>query len=558
MSRGRFLILSAAACLLLSTAARADRVILNDGRVYEGRVTEAADVVYVQTRHGRLPAIPKTDVRQIIYGDAPPTAEDTTVPGPSGELDASAFPQAERPEPIIFVLMRRLQSMEPGIGSARVRESLRLWQAAAQDGVMQSGRGWIRQDEIQRRRTTALTALREANDLLRQARDLTGRADRSDRARQTQLRTQGLAKLRSAAMSFPGPVVSGFLVGQGALLQDDYAGALRAFDACVKAQPLVAAFYQGRAAAFDGLSRPVDALRDYVTLLNMTGDPQSGADLADALQRMPASTMRSRPYQDAQALLERHGIPPPSRQPRSTGTDRGFSWRMPGGAWRAQAGTVAEPLVDAFVASKAVAVPVAPSVLLVDAAVVAGADVLLLEVAPGLLVPAEPVRLRTPRGSQAPAVAAVLVEGFAFTPVPFDATVAAARGEELVLHAHSAPEELDPDGPRRALVRVLDVPADGAPAVSAELRPGESAGPLLTLDGRLVTFLAGRADPAVDNGGAHVVLPPADLAPLVADAQRSGAPRNSSPRTRAGAEPQTVEGTLFTLHAIAGRGRTLR
>ncbi|NLF30473.1 MAG: hypothetical protein GX591_06255 [Planctomycetes bacterium] len=459
-----------------------------------------------------------------------------------------------RAEPIVFDIMRRLPRTPVGPVRTALLRQLEQYRGIAHERSVAIGGDWMTAAQMRQRRERYAAALVEVERMLR-AMDRREPSDPAAVAERRRQQREIVSKLRRAARIWGDPVLRNFLTAQVELLDGDFLAAERLFDQCVRSQPLVAGFYQGRALARSGLGRHLQAVEDWVALSYLRpGEPLVVEGLREALQAVPGTQIRHETFRTAGERLA--AIDDPKLRPRRSSRGRGSLWLMPGTDWQGDDGSLPIPPYDTLIARRAVAVPVqAGGVLLVGSDALADAGALLLEVAPGRYVPAEPVRLRwrsSDSGAKSLPLAAIEVEGFAFAAVaPGDAGAPppAAVGDAWTVHAVGEPAELGAAAIRRFTATVKSA-GDGGLELSEALLPGEGTAPAFDAGGRLAAFLAGRTDVLADNGGPAVVFAPADVAAFVDAAARSGRPGRDG-----GERPvETVEGQSFILHVIAGQG----
>jgi len=469
---------------------------------------------------------------------------------------------AGRPEPIIYDMMRRLSQTPVGDTRLTLRRQIEQFRGHAHDGSVRVGGQWITAKELRRRREQYVAAVAEAEEIL----DRIGRRRPRNPAEQTAQARQLAAvgqMLQKASRMWGDPLIRNFLGGQAALLLGDYLGAERLFGQCIRTQPLVAGFYQGRAMARKPLGKPLDVVADWVAVSHLRPDDSLMLEsLETALQDVPGTEIRTKVFRDAKARLAE--IDDASLRRRSSRSRRGTRWLMPGEDWQGNENSLPIPPYDALFVRRAVAVPVtANGVLLVDGRTLEGALDLLFQTDTGEYVPAETVRVRSSavRDLQLP-LAAVRVTGLDFTPVgpgepDEDNPPRLQIGQELAVETISQPEELGAESIRTFAAKVTERAADGSPVLDEGLRPGEGTAPAFGADGKLAAFLVGRTDVTADNGGPRQVLAAADVAKYAAAAVKAGRRRGSSfRRSSRRVEPmrRMVEGRTFILHVIVGKG----
>jgi len=480
------------------------------------------------------------------------------------ESESKSALLAGRPEPIIFDLMRRLRETPVGDARLSLRRQIEQYRGHAHDESVRVGNHWITAKEMRRRREQYVGALAEAEEIL----DRIGRRTPRDRAeqlaRERLLLTVG-QKLQKATRIWGGPLLRNFLGGQAALLLGDRRNAERLFTQCIRTQPLVAGFHQGRAMARKPMNRPLDVVADWVAVSYLRPEDELTLEsLETALRDVPGTSIRTKAFRQAKLRLDE--IDDPESRRRSSRSRRGLRWLMPGEDWQGNENSLPIPPYDALFVRRAVAVPVTDTgVFLLDAAALKDALELMLEIAPGEYVPAETVRLRSSaiRDLELP-LAAIRVRGLEFTPVgppesdddEEEDSPRLAAGGTLAVEAISQPAELG-----AATIRTFDAkvtePGNGeGPTVDAALRPGEGTAPAFDAEGTLVTFLVGRTDVTKDNGGPRAVLRPTDVATYAVAAAKSGRRRGSGRRSggRVQKMPRLIEGRSFVLHVIVGKG----
>lgn len=558
----------ASAIVLAAPAVLADTVIMKDGRTLEGVATEAGASVFIDMKMGRV-KLNRSEVQEIVYQKpattSAPVGPASTATGSAAASDAAGdeagpFPRATRPDTLVFVLMRKLALVPPGSESVSLRQSMDPWRVACHDGVTRSGSRWIKPAELKRLRENFDKVRAEGEDALRKARSGYSKSNQ-DKVRQIQAVAAAQARMQVAASNWGDPIIRSFLLGELALEQDNAPSANALFRECIRQMPLVAGFYQGRAMALTKADRHLEALADYAMVLRLRDDDATAYfDLVEAMKRVPGGMIKNQAYTQAEKLVNQYV--PPTAKPTQSSYGRGVRWLMPGGDWQANKDSLATPAYDYFRVNKAVALPIGQGLLLVDANAIAGAAELMLELSPGRYVRAEVVKLSSGSATSAPTtlpIAAVRVKNYSFMPTLIDEKGKLASGDELTLFAQSLPEELDGPAPRKAVITVSELAGDGTPKLSGRLLPGESAGPLLNADGKLVGFLAGRTDPMVEAGGPNTFISLKELAPYIAQVNKAAKSSSSFGRPRYGAPApksttQPADGQVFTLHAIIGVG----
>lgn len=494
----------------------------------------------------------------------------------------SAPGSSDYPDAMVFSMMRTLADPVAGVGRADMRDRLRQWQGMAHDHAIRVDSRWLTTDEIATRCKAFIKQHAELTQKINQANadaDRLGRQQNSFRMtggrngqyilqRQQQdqqlrqehdrLVQESREKVLAVSRLWPDPLIRWFLQGQAALATNNPAQAEQLFRRCIEEMPTVAAFYQGRAMARAAQKREMDALDDRIAAFNLDAtDPETYEELREAFRDAPGNRLTAPAFQRAKALLAEYDAPP-ARQNRPTAAPRSgqvlIEWLMPGGTWRSDSQSITVPTCHSLIARKTVAVPVSADELVCDEAAIADAAAILLEVGKGQYVRLQPAGVQA---NELP-LAVLRATQCQFKPVePADAAALKA-GQELIAHAYSLPKDLDAATPRKFTLRIKTI-EDGVPTFNGGLRPGESAAPLFTADGKLVTFLAGRTDVMADLGGPELTLPPAKVQELIKTAgkgsrgSRSSFSSSSSVTRKAG--PWQVDQPVLTLHVIVLQGK---
>ncbi|GAH71916.1 unnamed protein product, partial [marine sediment metagenome] len=256
------------------------------------------------------------------------------------------------------------------------------------------------------------------------------------RARQRRLQTEAREELLAAARVWPDTVIRDFLIATLNLRHEAYARAEEGFRRCVQAQPLVAAFHQGRGYALLGLKRPLDALEEFALCLRLRDDTYETIKLVrNGMKEVPGRSIKDPVYTRARELVDRYEKP--THEYRSY--SRGMSWLMPGAVWTARQGTLFTGPYDRVVAKQALGVPVSENgLLLVDRGALAGAQLIYVEVAPGRFARAQFARqiwsgLRS--ASRNIPLAPIAVRGVTFTPVDLVKPAALKADQAVTIRA---------------------------------------------------------------------------------------------------------------------------
>lgn len=533
--------------------ALADVVVTADGRRLEGYVTETSSTIYIDTPHGRI-TVAREQVEQIIAGEV---EDDEPDPSDENELDGinvdlSGFPDARRAEPIVFFLMRRLAETPPGPATIELRRQLEQWQSRSHDGYHRiGGSSWGDREDIRRRRESYLRLLSDAQSTLNEAERLD--EDDPDQQRQKlQMQLRARQQLRRAASLWPDDAIRQFLLGQVSLLDENAVPAERAFSNAIGLDPMIAGFHQGRSLARYLGEDPYAAFVDaYESFLLSGHDYYAWQMLQQIMDEVPGSDIDEPLYLRAGDLLER--FEPPRRTPRRSSRDAQL-WVMPGENWTALAESLPIPEYDYYIHRRAAALSVTDNgVMIVDAKAIEGAAAMFIELGPGALVPAFPIRPRS-RSVELP-LTTISVPGYRTTAREVEQAPMLAPGDALTLYAQTLPAELGGSVLRTQTVAVTALGEAGEPLLDAELLPGECASPLLTDDGHIAGFLLGRTDLLRPGGGQQEFLGGAELLEVLDDLSYD-ADRLERDRTRLdlleGVERLELPDPAYTLHIIVG------
>ncbi|MGC9454076.1 MAG: hypothetical protein ACP5HU_04355 [Phycisphaerae bacterium] len=545
-----------ALCVLaLSAAVVADTVVMESGKTYTGRAERQGETVRIEMEHGTID-VPAEEVLYIIPSeeqdeepDSEPTAPDGAADGTATRYTGNTAADATRPEPMLFVLMRRLQNTPAGTESYSLRRQIRQFQIMAHDRKRKVGGQWVDPDYFKRAREAFAETLDEANELDRSIGRVRGDTP-ADEAERLRIRQQAATRYRSAARQWPDPLLQKFLMGVAELYAGNHSRAESFFDACIAELPQVAGFHQGRTLALQGARRYDEALRAAMDTLRLQPEsPQALALVAGAMENIPGAETDRPPYTDAREMLEEYE----DVDETVSRASREMRWLMPGlrRDWNVRSETSMPELpYDRLYVRQAVAVPVAEQFVLVDAEVVEGAEEVFLQTADGRLFGCDAARISTFGQQSLPPLRVLAVADASFTPA--DVAEAVVEDQDLTVRACDAFGQMSSDV-REFRTRIKGENDTLKPTV--ELLPGESGSPVLTDDGKLAAFLTGRTDPAEDNGGPGRVVPPDEIRELL-DASRMRIRRGGfgfgHSVAKRNAEPVALEGQAFVVMGLFG------
>ena len=544
-------------CGAIVAASRADVVYLKNGNSYRGTVLSRTETLVIVKVGGKEIKVPAEDVLLVSF-DSPDQPESVVAePGAADEMpDAlSGLPvrpftadDATLPDSIVFMLMRDMAS-STGLSRQSLAEHVNRWKIAAHDRNRRTGPDWASPEQFAARRAAFAERLKQAQDLAKEARGSEWK-DRSSQRMDRRKLLAAIARLNSAAPQWPDPLLREFLMGLVALKAEQYEVAAGRFRNCVQTAPRVPAFRQAYGRAMLELKRYATALTELTELLRLApGSPEAMELLEEAMQKTPGGLIKDPAYVEARKLLDEYE----ARETRGY-SRAGETWLMPGRPWSvSETLLLPTPPYDRLVFRQGVAVPVGESTLIVDARVLEGAEDIFIRLGPETLVAAD--RSGSSFGSSGrkkEPLALVRAEGVVFTPLKFERDTPPRAGQPVTLYGLSIYEEMG-RAVRQIQTTVGKVGDDGTFEPADGLLAGEAAGPVISTDGRLLTFLAGKTDIEVEDGGKGLAIPPADFAKLIPRTSRG----KSSYRTygRAGrkksAEPLAVTGRAFVVYATA-------
>lgn len=541
----------------LSVAA-ADTVHLRDGRKYVGKVTSKPGKVVVEMKLGTI-ELNAADVLLIDTGTAvvPDAAaslpeEEKSAPvslGGAVYWDSSA---CTLPEAMLFMLARQEQAgfadSPPDTTSA---VQLNQWRIYAHEGRRKLGSDWLTRPDQRRRRAAYDKALRDADDVIRQAHSVYGQTP-ADQARRKDLEAKATKAVKDAIALWPDPIIQDFLSGVTDLQAKDFTDAEAHFRRCCQAEPLVAAFHQGRGLALAGLKRPMPVLTEFVAAVALRDDNYELLQtLETAMKDVPGTKTSDAVYLQAQAILDRYE--PPKNPYRSYG---GTPWMMPGPRswqWRDDQGFT--PPYDRVVTRQTIGVPIADNVLIVDEEAIRSADLLYVEIAPGKVVYAEPMQrgLGSTTAKTTAYLAGIKVTDATFTPVEMDKLADPKKGQELTLKTVNCYRQMGTA--IRSPISSVGEAAERTIELKKSLQPGESMAAAFAGED-FVGFVSGRTDFEAEDFGNSSLFKAADLAaaidPIKRSLRYSSSNRFGRPTLKADAPKLQAQGKVFLVHILVG------
>lgn len=536
--------------LVLASCACGDVVYTRDGLTYEGKVSRRDGKVVVQMEDKTIELLDDQvlhiSTQQVATQPAATQPSDVTTQPSLGRWQ---FPlrHVRQPEVIVFSLMRSLAARPGGPARLAVRQYLRRWQIAAHDRKRSIGqRRWVAPREFIRRRQVFQRHLAEAEELYKQIKQQSAKPKGKDKPDTTAAQAKAHAKLWGAAGIWADPLLRDFLMALAWLEANNLPSAQKQFARCRTEAPHVAAFHQGYGMILLELNQPLKALEALTQALRLKPDAPAAVSLAlQAAKRIPGSQTHNPIYIEAATLLRDHAATRP-KKPRAGG----IQWLMPGKPWRATSGTLPTPPYDRLVFTQAVAVPVGPSALLVDAEAVADALEIYVRIDDRTLVPAMLRRRsrRIGRSDTTVPLTLLTLGNYIFTPVEIAPPDTLERDQTVTAYGLGRFEEMGTTV--RTINAQITTAGEGALSLTGGLIAGESAAPIFTDSGMLVGFLAAKADAEADGGGPDRLIGADDLEDLLKQARkRSSSLRRS--RTKKLTKPKQAEGQTFIVHVIS-------
>lgn len=551
---------------LFSVAAGADTVYMRDGKSHSGKVTVEGQKVLIDDGTNVV-EVKLKEVVHISRKGAPKSTgtEIKTKPSESAGrawMKAYSIDDVTSPEPILFMLMRKLEGASPGMDSYRVRTQIKQWQGAAQDQKRKVGGKWVGREYFPTRRNNYEGLLKDCREMVLSLRRMRTKSQRQ-KATQLALKKKLGTKLTEAARTWPDPQIRLFLTGVAQLHSDDFARAESAFRQCAEQTPVVAAYHQGHGMSLLELKRPMDALEAFVKMLRLRPDSSLAVHLVtDAVKKVPGMSIQKPIYKEATVMLSeyRQGG---SHRKRSGGT----TWLMPDKRpWNDPDDTLPTPTYDRLTFRQAVGVPIGTRTLLVDNAVIKDAIEVVVQIDGGKVVPGKIRRISYFGKKESPApLAMVSIDGYELTSVVGEIDTKVGRSKEkpkgkftaetdVTIHSLACYVEMG-GTIRKISGHIKSVKDDGGIELAGSLLAGDAAGPVLTRGGELVGFLSSRIDASSAGGGKSQFIEMAQIEPLIVRARRSSRAHSSlSGYDRAVRKitPKKLEGNTLVVYGVFG------
>ena len=567
------------AAVLLAGTSYGDVVYTRDGKTHTGTVTREGDILRVQTSGGVV-EIKDADVLYVKKDApvAPPTSpsglptpppddtvgstdgvEDLKVPTGSIRPDRIVFDLhgAVYPDSVVFMLMRNLRAATSGAASLDLRKQIEQWQVLAHERKRRVAGKWYTPKDFINRRNGYIEALKEVAEFSRGVSRYSTARTAEEQARRQKIAEQLNKKLIETSRRWPDPLIRQFLGGVAYYRAQNYHQALLLFQNCLKQAPRVAGFYQGYALALMASNRELDALDACLALMELAPDSRDALDLlCKAMDAVPGIALKTERYARAsqvRSLYDTAG--------KRTSSSWGMRWLMPGKkSWTDRGSTLPTPPYDRLVFKQCLGVPVAPGVLLADESVIRDAAAVYVQIAGKGIVKGRIQRTMYYGSSAAarPPLTLVTVDEYDFTPATNIVDTKSPlptfkAGTDVLLYGLGVLEEMGSDV-RRVPGQIVSVDSDGGVELKGRLSAGDVAGPVLTLDGKLVAFLAGKTDPTVDDGGPDRLVTLSSMASMIVKAakmKRSSSSYGSySGAKRKPITPQPTKDQIVTIHVI--------
>jgi len=568
-------ILVAMVCAMLATAALGDVVYLKNGKTYEGKVTRQGDKIIIDVQIGAI----EVDASEVIYIATAPVEPRATSPASQPGLitplrprkDLSPLERATRPEPLVFLCMRSLAASSSTNVGDELRQQIEQYRAMCHDRKRKGEADWIGPGDFLRRRQVFAAHLKEARDLVRQAnsnRVPTPKQTAAEAlAQRRKLEVLAFGKMQQAARAWADPLLQRFLLGVAEVEWRDPKQAEELFRSCIDDLPLVAAFHQGLGLALQQSDRPLEALTEFIQMLELRPDSPDGLKLLkDAMAKVPGSQTKAPAYVSAEEFVKQWGessgsggIVAPGGLGGGFGglggkAGAGIAWLLPGKPAAIKDETLPELPYDRLFTRQAVGVPIGDKTLMVDKAVLDDALELFVQIDAKTIVPASTRKVTSFGKIKEPPLVLVSVEGYGFTPAEADEKAKFAVGDKVTAYGLGLYESMG-GAVRQAGGKIESVAAEGTLKLSVTLAPGEAAGPVVTSDGKLAGFLAGKTDVRAENGGPDAMIPLADAAALIKQAKKGssyGGQNLYGRAVRKAPASRPATGRFFIVYALCG------
>ena len=332
----------------------------------------------------------------------------------------------------------------------------------------------------------------------------------------------------------------------------------KAFRLGVRQAPLLAGMHQGLGLACAKQSRHLAALESFLEALRLRPDSSEALYLVrETMKQVPGRSIQSLLYRNAVKATLPYAASTTNTRRSSPGRTSYVEWLMPGGGsrgknWRVPETTLPTPPYDRLEYRQAVGVAVAKHAIVVDTMVVQGALAVFVKIG-NVLVPAVVGRTWYSRSKEPPPVSTVYLPDFAMTPATVPAKGKPVKAGSGVIHATGIFGQLN-QVTRKISCTFVPGGKKEPGSISRKLLPGDAASPVLSDDGVLVGFVAGKTSAAINGAGVDKFISFEEISSTV---RRAASSRISSSRSGYGSAkrtitPKPVEGKTFVVYSIIG------
>jgi hypothetical protein len=378
-------------------------------------------------------------------------------------------------------------------------------------------------------------------------------------AKQKRYLNQSRVEMVKAGRAWADMSTQHFLLGVAHMHSRNFATAEAAFKRGVKDAPLLAGVYQGLGLAQAKQYRYLSALEAFLEALRLKPDSAEALHLVrETMKQVPGRSIKSLLYKRAAETVMVYTTPPRVKSTSSYRTTT-VEWLMPGGGgnsrnkgWKVASNTMPTPPYDRLEYRQAVGVPLGKHTIIVDAKTVAGALDVFVKI-DGVFVPAKVGRSTYSSRKDPPKVATIYLTERVLTPVGVPTKESPVKPGAGTVHA------LGIFGPMDQKIRTEKGTfkpggKDKPGATSLKLMPGESTSPIISADGKLVGFVAGKTTVSVDGAGPDKFITMDSISSIVkrATSSRSSIGRSSYDSAKREFTPKPAEGKTFVVYAILG------
>jgi len=322
------------AVLCMAGAGLGETVHMKDGATHVGTVSREGKQITIATGAGTV----KVNEDDVLYvaddsapgtASAPATTESATAPAGSAvdpshvrvQWDASA---ATLPEAMLFMLSRQ-QELLGGIDAGTLSGQIPAWRAMAHDGRRKLGNDWITRQRQQQLRQEFNARFNDARKLVQAAKGgyYGATPTAADQAKKKKAEKEANDALNSAVQLWPDQLIRDLLQGDLELRMSLPRLAEQRFNRCIQAEPLVAAFHQGRGLALLASNQGLEALAEFIIVAQLRSDSYESLQLLEqGIKATPGTKLQDSNYLKAKALLDQYEKP--RTTPGSGG--KGIEW----------------------------------------------------------------------------------------------------------------------------------------------------------------------------------------------------------------------------------------